>query len=164
MGGRGSGWQGTKKDVVDDCLVLTIKDLTDFGAFESGWRKGSFSWRCGEEQVAALEYSTSMSPEEGTLWLRYTADGQFMHYTVTLVSTVPHYGGRRWWFKCPVKGIRVAKLYLPPGATQFASRLAYNLTYLSSQRSGWRKRSDKFFRRMARRLGRDEAELLALQK
>jgi hypothetical protein len=65
---------------------------------------------------------------------------------------VPHYGGRRWWFICPVKKIRAAKLHLPPGATQFASRNAHNLTYRSSRESGWRKRSEKFWRRMAQRL------------
>jgi hypothetical protein len=90
---------------------------------------------------------------EGTLWLWYVVDGKPMHYTVTLVSTVPHYGGRRWWFICPIKKIRVAKLYLPPGATTFASRKAHNLTYRSSQESGRKERSEKFWRRMAQRLG-----------
>jgi hypothetical protein len=61
--------------------------------------------------------STTYSDGTATLWLRYVADGKPMYYTVTLVSTVPHYGGRRWWFICPIKKIRVAKLYLPPGAT-----------------------------------------------
>jgi hypothetical protein len=51
-----------------------------------------------------------------------------------------------------VKKIRAAKLHLPPGATQFASRNAHNLTYRSSRESGWRKRSEKFWRRMAQRL------------
>jgi hypothetical protein len=155
MGGWGSGWQGPKKITVEECLALPVKDFTDFGAFKLGWRKGVYSWRCGEEQVATLEYSTSMSPEDGTLWLRHWVDGKFMHYTVSLVTTVPRYGGRRWWFICPIKKIRVAKLYLPPGATQFGSRKAHDLTYRSSQESGWRKRADKFCRRMACRLGVD---------
>lgn len=153
MGGSGSGWQGTKKITVEECLTLSAKDLYHFGAFEPGWRKGSYSWRSGEEDVAELEYSTSMSPEAGTLWLRYMADGKFMHYTVTLVSTVPHYGGRRWWFICPIKKTRVAKLYLPPGATQFGSRKAHDLTYRSCQESGRKERSNRFWRRVARRLG-----------
>ena len=78
-----------------------------------------------------------------------------MHYTVTLVSTVPHYGGRRWWFICPIKKTRVAKLYLPPGATRFGSRKAHDLTYTSCQESGAGERSDRFWRRVARRQGRD---------
>jgi hypothetical protein len=58
-----------------------------------------------------------------------------MYYTITLVSTVPHYGGRWWWFICPITKIRVAKLYLPPSTTQFASRKAHDLTYRSCQSS-----------------------------
>jgi hypothetical protein len=82
-----------------------------------------------------------------------------MHYTILLVSSVPHYGGRRWWFICPIKKTRVAKLHLPPGATQFASRNAHDLTYRSVQESGWRKRSEKFWRRTAERLGCDPPAL-----
>jgi len=153
LGGTGSGWQGVKKTTVEECLVLAIGDLADFGAFQPGWRKGSYSWRCGKEHVAELEVSTSMSTEDGTLWLRYTADEKFMHYTVSLVSTVLPYGGRRWWFICPIKKIRVAKLYLPPGATQFGSRKAHDLTYASCRAKAIRERSERFWRRVARRQG-----------
>ena len=44
-----------------------------------------------------------------------------MDYRVRLVTTEPTYGGRRWWFLCPLARQdggpprRVAKLYLPPG-------------------------------------------------
>jgi len=156
MGGTGSGFQGIKKDVVENCLILSVKDLAKIGALDPGWHQGPLVWRSGEEQIAAVEFSSSMPNEGiGTLWLRYWADGEFMHYTVSLVSTVPHYGGRRWWFKCPIEKIRVAKLYLPPGATKFASRQAHDLTYRSCQESGSRERSDRFWRRMASRLGRD---------
>lgn len=137
MGGWGSGWRGTKKTTVEDCLKLSVADLVRIGALDPGWREGSLSWRRGEEHVATIEYSTSISPDgEGTLWLKYSANGELQHYTVTLLSTLPHYGGRRWWFICPVKKIRVSDLLLPPGASQFASRQAYNLTYRSCQESG----------------------------
>ena len=49
--------------------------------------------------------------------------------TVRLCYTVPHYGGKRWWMICPFKGIRVGKLYLPPGGDRFASRQAWRLGY-----------------------------------
>jgi hypothetical protein len=155
MGGQGSGWQRTRKLTVEEGLTLAVKDLVAIGALAPGWHKGSLSWPTGAETFATLKYGSSTYPEgEGTLWLWYVVDGKPMHYTVTLVSTVPHYGGRRWWFICPVKKIRVSKLYLPPGATQFASRKAHNLTYRSSQESGRRERSEKFWRRIAERLGR----------
>jgi hypothetical protein len=141
MGGRGSGWQGERKTTVEEGLVLDIKELVAKGALVPGWHEGSFSWRSGAETLATVRCGLSTySDATGTLWLRYVVDGKSMHYTITLVSTVPHYGGRRWWFICPIEKIRVSKLYLPPGATRFASRKAYNLTYRSVQESGWRLR------------------------
>ena len=153
MGGRGSGWQRERKTTVEEGLVLDVKDLVAMGALVPRWREGSLSWRSGAETIATVGYgSSTYSDATGTLWLRYVVDGKPMHYTITLVSTVPHYGGRRWWFICPIKKIRVSKLYLPPGATQFASRKAHDLTYRSVQESGWRKRSEKFRRRLAQQL------------
>jgi len=159
MGGYKSGFQGTKKTTVQECLTLSSKNLNGLGAFELGWREGLCSWRRGEEVIAELEYNTSMFGEKGTLWLRYYVDGKFMYYTVTIVSTVPHYGGRRWWFICPITKSRVGKLYLPPGATQFGSRKAHDLTYRSCQESGSRERSERFRRKVALRLGADYAGL-----
>jgi hypothetical protein len=155
MGGRGSGWQGGRKTTVEEGLTLAVKDFVAIGALVPAWREGSLLWRSGAETIATVRFgSSTYSDATGTLWLWYAVDGKSMHYTITLVSTVPHYGGRRWWFICPIKKIRVSKLYLPPGATRFASRKAYDLTYRSCRQSGWRKRSEKFRRRLAERLSR----------
>jgi hypothetical protein len=113
MGGSGSGWQGPKKDIVEDCLVLSIKELARAGLLKTGCPSVSWRWRSGDETVASMKLELSMYPEKGTIWLTYTAAGTPMHCTVSLVTTVPHYGGRRWWFICPIKKIRVAKLCLP---------------------------------------------------
>ena len=57
------------------------------------------------------------------------------------MTTTPNYGGRRWWFICPLSRDdggpprRVAKLYLPPGEKYFGSREGYELTYESCQES-----------------------------
>jgi hypothetical protein len=48
---------------------------------------------------------------------------------VRLVSTVPTYGGRRWWFLCSRTGRRTTKLFLPNGGWHFWSREAYALGY-----------------------------------
>jgi hypothetical protein len=153
MGGRGSGWQRTRKLTVEEGLTLAVKDLVAIGALNPAWREGSFTWRSGTETIATVGFgSTTYSDNTGGLWLSHVVYGERMHYTVTLVSTVPHYGGRRWWFICPIEKIRVSKLYLPPGATRFASRKAYDLTYRSVQESGWKKRSENFRRRLAQRL------------
>jgi len=151
MGGMGSGWQGQRKTTVEEGLVLDIKDLVAKGALIPGaYRRGSLTWQCDGSE---FEYESKLRQDgTGSLFLRCVGPGQQFCHWVSLCSTVPHYGGRRWWFICPVKKIRIAKLYLPSGVTQFASRKAHNLTYRSSRESGWRKRSEKFWRRMAQRL------------
>ena len=69
-------------------------------------------------------------------------------------STPQPFGGRRWWFVCPKRGHRVAKLYLPTGAHTFASRKAYRLGY-RSQRESPRDRSLSQAFKLRRRLGSD---------
>lgn len=63
----------------------------------------------------------------------------------TLVSTRPHYGGKRWWFECAGCGKRRVRVYLSP--CQYAlCRVCLNLTYETRQQhnhasrhgSGWR--------------------------
>jgi hypothetical protein len=53
---------------------------------------------------------------------------------------------------------RVAKLYLPPGATYFGSRGGYGLTYTSCQES---RKLGGLFRRLAAEMGMDEATIRA---
>ena len=80
----------------------------------------------------------------------------------------PTYGGRRWWFMCPLAFMagapprRVAKLYLPPGGRYFGSREAYRLTYTSCQESG---KYDGLYRRLAANMGTVAASIrLALKR
>jgi hypothetical protein len=151
MGGRGSGWQGGRKTTVEEGLVLDVKVFVAMGALVPGaYRRGSLTCQYDGSE---FEYESKLRQDgTGSLFLRCLGPGQQFGHWVSLRSTVPYYGGRRWWFICPVKKIRVSKLYLPPGATRFASRKAYDLTYRSCRQSGWRKRSEKFRRRLAQRL------------
>jgi hypothetical protein len=98
---------------------------------------GSWSWTYdGEDRPHA-----TIGYEAGNAWIRlhYQANGKPVDYRVRLVTTKPNYGGRRWWFICPLlRGPphRVGKLYLPPGARYFGSREAHELTYTSCQERG----------------------------
>lgn len=56
-------------------------------------------------------------------------------YVVQVASDPQPFGGRRWWFVCPLTGRCVSALYLPPGAARFASRQAHGLSY-QTQRLG----------------------------
>lgn len=49
---------------------------------------------------------------------------------ITTVSRMP-YGGRRWWWLCPLCDRRVAVVYLPNGGQWFTCRLCHRLTYMS---------------------------------
>ncbi len=44
---------------------------------------------------------------------------------IRLVTLPRHYGGRQWFFVCPVINCRASVLWLPPGAQHFASRHAW---------------------------------------
>jgi hypothetical protein len=101
--------------------------------------------------MATIEYTIELrSLDQGCLWLWYCVEDAPVHLMIRLVSTAIHSGGRRWWFTCPTTGERVRKLYLPPGATRFAGRRAYDLTHTSCQESG---REKRFRRKIAKLLG-----------
>ncbi len=55
-------------------------------------------------------------------------------YEIGLSSTPQHLGGRRWWFSCPVSGVRCSALYLPVGASSFGSRQGHGLAFASQRR------------------------------
>ena len=138
MGGFGSGWRRATTDVVEDCLVLSIADLVREKVIVSGAvQRGVLAWsRAGQQPDAQVNYEADLlTDKHAAIQLRYRIDDRDESYHVWLRYTEPQYGGRRWWFKCPLTGDRVAKLYLPPGQNRFASRRAYGLAYSSSRKS-----------------------------
>ena len=84
-----------------------------------------------------------------------------------LVTSTPHYGGRRWWFICPLARNdggpprRVEKLYLPSGGKYFGSREGYGLTYASCQESG---KNGRLWRALVAEFGIDEKALRRLMR
>lgn len=171
MGSTGSGWQGATKSTVEDSLSLTVTALMQKKALVPGsWTRGSWGWTYdgAERPHATIGYEASLvDPAAAWLRLHYKASGEPVDYKVRLVSTRPTYGGRRWWFLCPLQrpdgepARRVAKLHLPPGARYFGSREAYGLTYTSCQESG---QYAALFRRLAADVGTDLASLKSALK
>jgi hypothetical protein len=83
------------------------------------WTRGSWLWSYeGSEPHVSYE-ANLVDPDAAWPKLSYTASGNPMDYRVRLVTTKPTFGGRRWWFLCPLARKdggpprRVAKLYLP---------------------------------------------------
>jgi len=137
MGGMGSGrgsWPN-RRLTVEDCYVMSIpqlvkKSLVDDLPCSASvlWPDTPFSVRYWMESA---DESTLTAALDYDLWLGGRFEKQA--YAVRLKATQPFYGGRRWWFECPACGRRCFKLYLPPGATVFACRACYDLTYRSAQ-------------------------------
>jgi len=124
--------------VVEDCLILSIADLVRNKVIVPGaLTDGVLAWsRGGEQPHVRVNYEADLlTDKHAAIKLRYCIDDRSENTHVWLRYTVPQYGGRRWWFSCPLTGDRVAKLYLPPGQNRFASRRAYGLAYKSSRKS-----------------------------
>ncbi|MBI3440871.1 MAG: hypothetical protein HY052_03555 [Proteobacteria bacterium] len=130
------GYRG-KQTAVDDCRCLNINRMVKLGAIpQCGWQTGNWIWTDKEtgEQKSAISYEAdTRDPYNAFLRIHYTLTDRDkkIDYKIRLSRTEAHYGGGRWWFICPSKGKRVAKLYLPSGGEIFASRHAYRLKYAS---------------------------------
>jgi hypothetical protein len=48
-----------------------------------------------------------------------------MDQSIDLVALPRHFGGSQWYFRCPMTGRRASVLWMPPGASCFASRQAF---------------------------------------
>jgi hypothetical protein len=145
MGGPGSGrwdWH-TKAHTVEACLTLDANRLTRFGVFNTGaYQAGKLTWAGGKKGENGIGYE-ACTPDGADPWLRlrytFAATGAGEDYRVRLTTTQPRFGGRRWWFVCPLILAdrpcerRVGKLYLPPGGRYFGCRRCYRLTYTSCQ-------------------------------
>jgi hypothetical protein len=173
MGGLGSGRKILKKGIVEDCLIISVSEFLREGALVPGdFRTGTWGWQyirtgtwgcaheAASEPYASVSFESDLRyPDRGSLRLRYTAGGKDIDLWIWLTTTVPNYGGRRWWFRCPVLNIRADKLYLPRGGDRFASRKAWDLSYRSCQQSH---KDERFYRRLAKRFGKDEEWVQAM--
>lgn len=154
MGGFGSGRRGWHASIeATDSYVLNARVLRGIRPGATG--SGKLTWSDGFEVGVTVEtinddirlileheHRSSREPE-----------GRVRYY-VDLDDTGPHFGGRRWWFRCPRSGRRVGRLYLPLGGFQFWGRRAYALAY-QCQRETLADRLMRKARKLHRRLGGD---------
>ena len=144
-GGRGV-WN--RKTRVDEARSIDILDLQRKEVFskDSAWSWTS-SWSRNGEVVASISYRVE-NGMDGPTGLRFiysitdneTGAKKDYNYIIPVVSTRCNYGGKRWWFICPlvVNGRscqrRCRIVYLPPEAEYFGCRECHRLTYESRQR------------------------------
>ncbi len=165
MGGPGSGRLPTfnTKTTVEQCLVLAA-DRSLLGQFpEEGAVRYSLTWRHGNREEGSIGCCAMTRDGERRLALRYRTtprqgESEQIEEPIELTWTPCRFGGRRWWFRCPLIrngqlcGRRVAKLYLPPGGRYFGCRHCYDLTYTSAQEAH---KYDRLFAHVAGELGTD---------
>jgi len=154
MGGYGSGRQGGRVTIQGTAsYVLNLRTLRGLRPGTRGF--GNIKWADGF--VAGLtftagEYDAYFELEHETRSTREPT--RQVRYKVPLTWTEPQFGGRRWWWCCPISGRRCGCLYLPLGAIYFASRVTYRLAYQSQRETpsdrAWRKA-----RKLHQRLGGD---------
>ena len=154
MGGWGSGRQGGRV-TIEGCgsCRLAIKDLGHLLRSPAGRAVWMNYGQNGEHLMTVV---VEARPEHGYIRLQHPSRAsdraEHMDYTVGLTSTAAGFGGRRWWFSCPVSRRRCAVLYLPRGARQFGSAKGYGLAYSVTRME----EHDRLWHRMekiARRLG-----------
>lgn len=149
MGGLGSGkWHrfDTKRRVEDTLILATtaIREGLNLVTNGANGYQGIVSWSVGERVTNRMSFR--IVPGLGSPVVRFTytttranSTQSTYEYAVQTTFTLPSFGGRRWWWLCPLSlggarcGRRVAKLYMPNGAAYFGCRHCYDLTYKSCQ-------------------------------
>ena len=132
-----------KKTTVEGCKSISTTFLKQHDYF-CGVRWGSMKWTRGGEETGSVGFVVSVQDWTGEIRFQYTqtqrqsGEKESLDYPVRLTATPCRYGGKRWWFICPLikNGYtcnrRVLKLYLG-GGKYFGCRNCYNLTYESCQ-------------------------------
>lgn len=149
-------WSYSNRLAVEDCKSISTKFLNRHNYFDGGLRSGGMNWSRNGEETGSIRFVVSTVEREEYLRFLYTqtdnstGEKTELDYKVRLASTPCNFGGRRWWFICPlvVHGYpcsrRVGALYLG-GGQYFGCRHCYDLTYQSSQDSH---KFDSLFRRI----------------
>lgn len=126
-------WSGSGRDTVEGHKTITTKFLNTHHYFVGEPRGGSLNWTRNGEPTGSVSIEVSTHPGAEYIRFQYhyteTEDKTQYDYKVNLTSINCHYGGRRWFFKCPRCNRRVGVLYMGGGG--FACRHCYNLTYSS---------------------------------
>jgi hypothetical protein len=136
-------WLYSDRRTVEECKSITTKFLNEHNYFDGC---GGLSWSRGGEKIGSIGFVVSTVEGNEYIRFQYTQTDRHasskteLNYEARLTWTPCYFGGRRWWFVCPlvvngrVCNRRVGVLYLG-GGKYFGCRHCYNLTYESSKES-----------------------------
>jgi hypothetical protein len=110
---------------LQDGLKLDLNHLDRKGFIKFGANIGArgISWSNFHQGEVASGVITADMLDPSHAWFRI-AMARFVQQ-ITLVSRPRHYGGRQWFFVCPVTGGLATVLWKPAGASRFCSRQAW---------------------------------------
>ena len=120
------------KATADESCRLRISALRKDGMLSSGYSSETRIWssnRTDKKTIIGLAVDITDDPYVRLIYSVTDREGKRTDYDyqVSLVTTPCNYGGIRWWFACPVCGLRVGVLYMAPGDTRFYCRHCNNL-------------------------------------
>jgi hypothetical protein len=128
-----------------DCKQISASLLHKHHFFDGGVRSGVISWGRDAEKVEKITFVVSTIEGQEYIRFQYThtdvKSGQKTDriFVAGILSTPCNYGGRRWWFICPifvndyVCKRRVNILYFGKNGNSFGCRHCLDLTYESQK-------------------------------
>ena len=146
-------WPYSERYTVEECKSVTTQYLNKHGYFNLTGViiKSSMRWIREEKETGFMRFEISIDPgDEYIHFINHpTNQKEELDYIVELASTPCYFGGKRWWFICPLvtNGVscqrRVGALYF---VGKYAGcRHCKNLTYESSKENH---RFDTLFRKL----------------
>jgi hypothetical protein len=110
----------------EHCKSIDVRRWHRLGLLQEG-RAGTWQWTNSEtgKPVASIGFRS----DGGSVTLNYSIDGRPLAQTLRLSQSACNYGGARPWFICPIRGERVAVLFLRAG--RFACRHCQRISYAS---------------------------------
>jgi hypothetical protein len=146
MSGTDSIKVRTRKTTTEECFSLDASSFAKSGRIpQPGYINAplTLTWsnRFGQVTLSVPYWVENLHSSAVILHLGVTPLGnvEAIDLRVRLETTRPNFGGKRWWFLCPLFNHgapcerRVRKLYRPPSAWYFGCRACQELTYRSAQ-------------------------------
>jgi hypothetical protein len=110
---------------LEDGLKLDLNKLLREGLGPPGripW-PAEIRWTSNRSGEIAKGWITLKKEDEDRGSLRIVLGS--LEQRLDLITEPRHFGGRQWYFLCPVTGKKCSVVWLPPGAARFCSRQAW---------------------------------------
>lgn len=115
-----------KRVRLEDGLRLDLNTIIREGFWPSETESLTFgmTWTSSHRGALANALMTIQKVGEVEARLTLVLVGRF-EQNLDLVAQPRHFGGRQWYFRCPITDKKCSVVWLPPGAPRFCSRQAW---------------------------------------